>query len=57
MLKGQIVVTRENLLQWIEDYSWMIESIEEARQPVIKVGNNSYIGAKRAMYGIEATLR
>ncbi|AVK84430.1 hypothetical protein C3943_13050 [Lysinibacillus sp. B2A1] len=56
MLKGQIAVTKENLLQWIEDYSWMIESIEEARQPVAKIDNNSYIGAKTAMYGIEATL-
>lgn len=34
----------------------MIESIEEARQPVGKADNNSYIGAKIAMYGIEATL-
>lgn len=38
-------VTKENLLQWIEDYSWMIETIEEARQLVAKVDNNSYIGA------------
>ncbi|WP_197143738.1 hypothetical protein [Lysinibacillus sphaericus] len=56
MLKGQTAVTKENLLQWIEDYSWMTESIEEVRQPVTKVDNNSYIVAKRAMYGIEATL-
>ncbi|MGE7672961.1 LuxR C-terminal-related transcriptional regulator [Lysinibacillus sp. NPDC094403] len=56
MLKGQKEVTKGNLLQWIEDYSWMIESIEEARQPVAKVDNNSYIGAKTALYGIEATL-
>jgi len=34
----------------------MVETIEEARQPVAKVNNNSYIGAKTAMYGIEATL-
>ncbi|MGG2081678.1 LuxR C-terminal-related transcriptional regulator [Lysinibacillus pakistanensis] len=54
--QGQTTVTKENLLQWIEDYSWMIESIEEARQPVAKIDNNSYIGAKTAMYGIEATL-
>lgn len=54
--QGQTAVTKENLLQWIEDYSWMIESIEEARQPVAKIDNNSYIGAKTAMYGIEATL-
>ncbi|GLC88687.1 LuxR C-terminal-related transcriptional regulator [Lysinibacillus piscis] len=56
MLKERVTVTRENLLQWIEDYSWMIETIEEARQPVAKIDNNSYIGAKTAMYGIEATL-
>ncbi|MGE7689982.1 hypothetical protein ACQKMI_12340 [Lysinibacillus sp. NPDC097214] len=56
MKQGQTVVTKENLLQWIVDYRWMIESIEEARQPVANVDNNSYIGAKTAMYGIEATL-
>ncbi|WP_249645867.1 MULTISPECIES: hypothetical protein [unclassified Lysinibacillus] len=56
MKQGQIKVTKEDLLQWIENYRWMIETIEEARQPVAKVNNNSYIGAKTAMYGIEATL-
>ncbi|KMY32011.1 hypothetical protein ACZ11_07500 [Lysinibacillus xylanilyticus] len=56
MKQGQIKVTKENLLQWIENYRWMVETIEEARQPVSKVDNNSYIGAKIAMYGIEATL-
>ena len=56
MLKEKTTVTKENLLQWIVDYSWIIESIEEARQPVAKINNNSYIGAKTAMYGIEATL-
>ncbi|MEY9976320.1 hypothetical protein [Lysinibacillus sp. RC79] len=34
----------------------MIESIEEARQPVAIVDNNCYIGAKAAKYGIEPTL-
>ncbi|MGE7690432.1 LuxR C-terminal-related transcriptional regulator [Lysinibacillus sp. NPDC097214] len=34
----------------------MIETIKEARQSVAKVGNNSYIGVKTAMYWIEATL-
>jgi hypothetical protein len=34
----------------------MVETIEEARQPVTKVDNDSYIGAKTAMYGVEATL-
>ncbi|MEC1303489.1 hypothetical protein [Lysinibacillus capsici] len=56
MLKGQIKVTKENLLQLIENYPWMVETIEEARQSVAKAYNNSYIGAKTAMYGIEATL-
>ncbi|WP_342556684.1 hypothetical protein [Lysinibacillus sp. FSL P4-0201] len=56
MLKGQIKVTKENLLQLIENYPWMVETIEEARQSVAKAYNNSYIGAKMAMYGIEATL-
>lgn len=56
MLRGQTTVTKENLLQWIANYRWMVETIEEARQPVAKVNNNSYIGAKTAMYGIEATL-
>ncbi|MCY9549038.1 helix-turn-helix transcriptional regulator [Lysinibacillus xylanilyticus] len=56
MKQRQNKVTKVNLLQWIENYRWMIESIEEARQPVAKVDNNSYIGAKTAMYGIEATL-
>lgn len=54
MLKGQ-TVTKENLLQWIENYRWMVGTIEEARQLVAKVDNNSYIGTKTAMYGIEAT--
>lgn len=56
MLTGQNKVTKEDLLQWIENYRWMVETIEEARQPVAKVNNNSYIGAKTAIYGIEATL-
>jgi len=54
--QGQIKVTKENLLQWIKNYHWMVKTIEEARQPVAKVDNKSYIGAKTAMYGIEATL-
>lgn len=54
--QGQIKVTKENLIQWIENYRWMVETVEEARQPVAKMDNNSYIGAKTAMYGIEATL-
>ncbi|MEC1303520.1 hypothetical protein [Lysinibacillus capsici] len=56
MDQGQIKVTKENLLQWIENYRWMVETIEEARQPVAKANTNSYIGVKTAMYGIEATL-
>ncbi|MFJ7662413.1 hypothetical protein ACIQXW_08435 [Lysinibacillus sp. NPDC097162] len=54
--QGQIKVTKENLLQWIKNYHWMVATIEEARKPVAKVDNNSYNGAKIAMYGIEATL-
>ena len=54
--QGKIKVTKENLLQWIENYRWMVETIEEARQPVAKIDNNSYIGAKTAMYGIETSL-
>jgi len=34
----------------------MVETIEEASQPVANVDNGSYIGAKTAMYGIEGTL-
>ncbi|MFJ7954447.1 hypothetical protein ACIQZG_23380 [Lysinibacillus sp. NPDC096418] len=52
--QGQI--SRDNLLQWIENYRWMVETIEEARRPVAKVDNSSYMRAKTAMYGIEATL-
>ncbi|MFJ7405762.1 MULTISPECIES: hypothetical protein [unclassified Lysinibacillus] len=52
----QINVTKENLLQWIKNYHWMVKTIEEARQPVANVDSNSYIGAKIAMYGIEAIL-
>lgn len=54
--QGEIKVTKENLLQWIKNYHWMVATIEEARKPVAKVDNNSYLGAKIAMYGIEATL-
>ncbi|GAA3347366.1 LuxR C-terminal-related transcriptional regulator [Lysinibacillus fusiformis] len=56
MLTGQIKVTKEDLLQWIENYRWMVETIDETRQPVAKMNNNSYIGAKTAMYGLEAAL-
>ncbi|MFF6014513.1 hypothetical protein [Lysinibacillus fusiformis] len=42
MLTGQIKVTKEDLLQWIENYRWMVEMIEEARQQVAKMNNNSY---------------
>ena len=47
-------VTKTQLLRWIEDYRWMVESIEESRQPADSDGG--YIGAKTAMYGIEATM-
>jgi hypothetical protein len=32
--QGQVKVSKENLLEWIENYRWMVETIEEARQPV-----------------------
>lgn len=54
--QGQIKVTKENLLQWIKNYHWMVATIAEARKPVAKVDDNSYMGAKIAMYGIEAIL-
>ncbi|MFJ5788859.1 LuxR C-terminal-related transcriptional regulator [Lysinibacillus sp. NPDC093197] len=54
--QGQIKVTKENLLQWIKNYHWMVATIEEARKTVVQVDNSSYIGAKIAMYGIEAIL-
>ncbi|EFI67850.1 hypothetical protein BFZC1_14798 [Lysinibacillus fusiformis ZC1] len=56
MLTGRIKVAKEDLVQWNENYRWMVETIEEARQPVAKANNNSYIVAKTAMYGIDATL-
>jgi len=30
MKQGQIKVSKEDLLQWIENYRWMVETIEEA---------------------------
>ncbi len=54
--QGQIKVTKENLLQWIKNYHWMVATIAEARKPVAKVDDNSFNGAKIALYGIEATL-
>lgn len=61
MGKGQTIektkeLKKGTLRYWIENYRWMVESIEEARQPVSKTSNNSYIGAKIAQYGIESTL-
>ncbi|WP_342443512.1 hypothetical protein MHB40_11160 [Lysinibacillus sp. FSL K6-0057] len=43
MLKGLTTVSKEKLLQWIENYRWMIETIQGARQPVAKVDNNIYM--------------
>ncbi|MED4886164.1 hypothetical protein [Lysinibacillus fusiformis] len=45
--QGQTVVTKENLLQWIENYRWMVETIEEARQPVSNPDKNSSLERKR----------
>lgn len=47
-------VTAAQLQRWIEDYRWMIESIEESRQP--SGDDGGYIGAKTATYGIDATM-
>ncbi|MEO4053395.1 LuxR C-terminal-related transcriptional regulator [Solibacillus sp. CAU 1738] len=51
MSKGQIFVSEGNLLQWIEDYHWMIETIKEAEMDVAVIK-----GAKVASYGIDSTL-
>lgn len=44
-------ITRANLLQWMGNYRWMVESIKEARY-----GEQQYMGAKVAQYGLEASL-
>ncbi|MBB5148189.1 helix-turn-helix transcriptional regulator [Ureibacillus thermosphaericus] len=48
MGKGQI--TKEKLDQWIKDYRWMINTVEQLQMEY------RYNGAKIAQYGIEATL-
>ncbi|WP_431030103.1 LuxR C-terminal-related transcriptional regulator [Lysinibacillus sp. LZ02] len=50
-MSGQMTVSEGNLLQWIEDYHWMIETIKEA-----EVDAASFKGAKVASYGIDSTL-
>ena len=45
-------ITRENLLDWIVNYRWMVETIEEARH---RQSDTGYIGAKIAQYGVEST--
>lgn len=48
MGKGQI--TKEKLDQWIKDYRWMINTVEELQSEL------DFKGAKIAQYGVEATL-
>ncbi|MEG0439168.1 MAG: hypothetical protein RR587_08035, partial [Solibacillus sp.] len=50
-MAGQVFVSEGNLLQWIEDYHWMIETIKEA-----EMNSVGFSGAKVASYGIESTL-
>ena len=46
-------ITQENLLDWIANYRWMVETIEEARH---RQSDTGYIGAKIAQYGVESSL-
>ncbi|QBK26731.1 helix-turn-helix transcriptional regulator [Ureibacillus thermophilus] len=48
MGKGQI--TKEKLEQWIKDYRWMINTVEELQSEL------DFKGAKIAQYGVEASL-
>lgn len=47
----QIIVTKDNIMQWIEDYHWMIEMIKETEVEILEVP-----AVKVAGYGIEATM-
>ena len=49
-------MSKDNLLQLIKNCRWKGETIKKAKQTVEKVENSSYIRAKTAMKGIEATL-
>lgn len=47
---GEGQITKEKLDQWIKDYRWMINTVEQLQMEY------RYNGAKIAQYGIEATL-
>lgn len=47
---GEGQITKEKLDQWIKDYRWMINTVEELQNEL------DFKGAKTAQYGIEATL-
>ncbi|MFC5541545.1 helix-turn-helix transcriptional regulator [Ureibacillus suwonensis] len=47
---GKVQITKEKLDQWIKDYRWMINTVEQLQMEF------GYKGAKIAQYGIEATL-
>lgn len=47
---GEGQITKEKLEQWIKDYRWMINTVEQLQMEY------RYNGAKIAQYGIEATL-
>lgn len=47
---GEGQITKEKLDQWIKDYRWMINTVEQLQMEY------RYNGAKITQYGIEATL-
>ena len=47
----QLLVTKHSLIQWIEDYHWMNETLKEAEQEM-----NLLPAAKGVQYGIEAAM-
>ncbi|MEK4425888.1 hypothetical protein [Solibacillus sp. FSL K6-1523] len=49
----QVTVSKGNIMQWIEDYHWMIETIKESEVEEIAT---ALPVAKVAGYGIEATM-
>lgn len=51
MRKEEFAVSRSNLLRWIEDYHWMVETIKEA-----EMNAADFNVAKIASYGIDSTL-
>lgn len=47
----ELLVSKFSLLQWIEDYHWMNETLREADQEMLQLP-----AAKGVQYGIEATM-